>query len=224
MSDWTCNGFPVVRAVVQAPLGGRWVADLEVDTGEAIAGAAALSIGGVAWIGTVLRGGVDAGDVWHGRVVGGARGLDRPVTARSWNGLQPGRGLITDLLAEVGETLSDASTAEVDANLSRWSRFDMPADRALADLARSLGCTWRVTTEGTVWVGVETWPELVLPEGVEAEALATDPRTGASVYSMPGAYVTPGSTFERRRVGGVVYRLDDGTDRAHVMFIDEVTT
>lgn len=221
MSDWTLNGLPVLRGTVTAPLEGRWLADLEVDATEALTGRVELRIGGVAWVGTVYRGGLDGTrSTWCGRIVGGAGGLDRPVSARSWQGLQPARGLVNELLTDVGETLSPSSTAESDTNLPRWTRFDGTAHRALADLARAVGCRWRVTSEGTVWVGVDTWPELVLPEGVAAELLTTDPRAGTAVYALPGAYVAPGATFEGRRVGGVVYRLADAADRVHVWWAD----
>jgi hypothetical protein len=222
VSDWTCAGAPVLRAELRAPLHGRWIADVEVDTSEALTGAVEVRIGGVAWRGTVLRGGIDGADVWKGRIVGGAGGLDQPVTARSWLGLQPARGLFVELLTEVGETLSPSSGAPVDTDLARWSRVDCTAHRALADLASVVGARWRLTPEGTVWVGLETWPELVLPEGVTAEPLSVNPRMASAVYALPGSWILPGTVFEGRRVGGVVYRLD-GADRAHVYFTDEVT-
>lgn len=215
MSDWTFNGFGVLRAQLVVPLTGRWVADLEVDATEPITGRVTLTIGGVSWLGNVLRGGVEA-DTWSGRVVGGAGGLDRPVVARSWQGLQPARGLVTELLTEVGEVLSVSSSADVDANLPRWSRIDGPAHHALADLALAVGARWRMLPEGEVWIGVETWPELTLPEDAPAELLATDPRAGTSTLAFVGSYILPGQTFQGRRVGGVTYRLDDQRDRAVV--------
>lgn len=222
MSDWTANAFPVLRGELSAPLSGRWIADLEVDASEALSGAVEIRIGGVAWRGTVWRGALDDGaDVWRGRIVGGSGGLDRPVTARSWLGLQPARGLLVELLTEVDESLSPSSTAEIDTNVARWSRVEGPAHRALADLASVVGARWRLTSEGTVWVGSETWPELVLPEGAEAELLSTDPMLGVSTYALPGAYISPGCIFEGRRVAGVVYDLEDAVERARVFFLDE---
>jgi hypothetical protein len=221
VSDWTLNGHPVLGAELMAPLAGRWTATVEVDTTEALTGAAELRIGGVAWRGYVFRGGLDeASDVWRGRIVGGAGGLDRVVAARSWRGLQPARGLLTELLTEVGEALAPDSGAEVDANLARWSRVDGPAHRALAFLAGAVGARWRVRPDGAVWVGAETWPELFEPEGALTELLSTDPATGAAAYSLSGGYVLPGQTWQGRRVAGVVYRLDGGRDRAAVWWVD----
>lgn len=215
MSDWTLNGRPVLRGTITVPLGGRWVADLAVDAPEGIAGAVELEVGGVRWRGTVHRGGVDE-DVWQGRVVGGAGGLDRPVLARAWDGLQPARGLLVELLSEVGEVLSGTSGDAVNVNLARWTRLDMPAHHALADLVRAVGARWRVLFDGSVWVGVETWPEFVLPEDARAELLSTDSRTGTSTYALPGAYVQPGRVFEGRRVGSVAYELAGDRDRVRV--------
>lgn len=217
MSDWTVNGAPVLRGRIAAPLLGRWVADLELDADDAPAGAIELRVGGVAWAGALHRGGLDEG-VWKGRVVGGAGGLDATVPARSWRGLQPARGLVVELLGEAGEALDAASAIE--ASLPRWSRVEGPARRALDALVRAVGLRWRVTTAGAVWVGAETWPELTLPEGVAAELLAVDPALGTSTYSLPGAYLLPGQTFEGRRVGGVVYELAGDRDRVTVWWCD----
>lgn len=221
MSDWTLNGHPVLAGEITAPLTGRWVADLAVDASEALSGAVVLLVGGVRWAGTIYRGGVTQ-DTATVRVVGGTGGLDRTVTARSWQGLQPARGLVQELLSEVGEALYDGSGAELDTNLARWSRLDGPAHHALAGLARAVGARWRLTIDGTVWVGTETWPELVLPEDTRAELLADDPRRGATSYSLPGAWVVPGQTFEGRRVGAVRYELADRRDRLTVWWADGV--
>lgn len=216
MSDWTLNGAPVLSGRVVAPLLGRWVVDLEVDADDAPTAAAELRVGGVAWVGTVHRGGLDEG-VWRGRIVGAA-GLDTIVPARSWRGLQPARGLVVELLGDVGATLDDASA--IDAALPRWSRVEGRASRALSELARAAGVRWRVSPSGPVWVGVDTWPELTLPDGVTAEPLDTDPVQGAAVYGLPGAYLLPGQTFEGRRVGGVVYELAGERDRVTVWWCD----
>lgn len=215
MSDWTLNGYPVLAGEITAPLTGRWVADLAVDVPEALTGAVELRVGGVRWAGAVVRGGVEA-DTAHVRVVGGTGGLDRTVLARSWQGLQPVRGLVQELLAEVGEVLDAGSGTELDANLPRWSRLDGPAHHALADLARAAGARWRLTIDGAVWIGTESWPELVLPDDVVPELLATNPRQGTATYRLPGAWVAPGQTFEGRRVGAVRYVLADRRDRLTV--------
>lgn len=221
MSDWTLNGIPVTSGTLRAPLSGRWVASFLVDTDEALSGAVELRIGGVAWRGSVFRGGGDGSGLWRGIVVGGSGGLDRRLDARSWVGLQPARGILVELLTEAGEILSPSSTAEVDTNVARWSRVEGPAHRALADIASVVGARWRLTPEGTVWVGVDLWPELVLPEGVEAELLEADPAGGKATYALPGSWILPGATFEGRRVGGVTYALDGGADSATVWWVDD---
>lgn len=215
MSDWTLNGRPVLHGTITAPLHGRWVADLAVDAPEGLAGDVVIEVGGIRWRGAIHRGGVDE-DTWNGRVVGGTTGLDQLVTARSWHGLQPARGLVRELLSEVGEALSDASGPELDTNLPRWSRIDAPAHHALADLARAVGARWRVLFDGTVWVGAETWPELFIPDGARVELLSTDSRGDASLYALPAAWVQPGQVFDGRRVGSVAYELAGGRDRVKV--------
>lgn len=215
MSDWSLNDLPLLRAQLVAPLTGRWTADLEVDTDTDITGPVVLTIGAVQRRGTVFRGGLDEGK-WCGRIVGGANGLDRPVTARSWQGSQSARGLVTELLRELGEVLSDSSGPELDTNIPRWSRIDGPGHHALADLVRAVGARWRITPEGAVWIGTESWPELITPEGDLTELLEVDPRAGSSTFAVSSGYVLPGQTFEGLRVGGLVYSLDDGHDRVTV--------
>lgn len=217
--DWRLEGASVLRGRLTVPLGGAWVADLEVDTAEPLLGAVTravtLAVGTTSWNGMVFRGGV-TGDRWSGRIVGGAGGLRLPVEARAWQGLQPARGLLVELLADVGETLAPTSTSEVATNLPRWSRCATTADRALADLAAHLGCRWRVRPEGDVWVGVDAWAPVEFPDGSVVELLDVDPRTDAAVYALPEARVLPGTTFDGRRVGGVVYDLDGPRERVTV--------
>ena len=219
MSDWLLNGRPVLAGRVTAPLSGRWHAELVIDTLDGVSGAAELVIGGVRWAGTTYRSGIEADTCFAG-LVGGTRGLDRRVDARSWHGLQPARGLVQELLSEVGEVLYEGSGAELDVHLPRWSRVECPADHALAQLVDAIGARWRMTIDGSVWIGTETWPELILPDAVRAELLGTEPRAGRATYSLPGAYLLPGQTFEGRRVGAVVYELAGGVDRAKVWWTD----
>lgn len=213
--DWRLAGASVLRGRLTVPLNGAWLADLDVDAAEAPSGSVVLTVGGSRWVGTVHRGGVAAGR-WSGRVVGGAGGLHRAVPARAWQGLQPARGLLVELLGEVGEALAPTSTAEVSANVPRWTRLATTADRALADLAGYLGCRWRVRPEGDVWVGIDAWGAVEFAEGSLVELIDEDPRSGAAVYVLPEARVLPGMTFEGRRVGGVVYDLDGARERATV--------
>lgn len=217
--DWSISGRPALAARLLAPLAGRWVADLEADTDEPITGAVEVLGGGAAWRGAVLRGGVTDGR-WHGRVVGGAGGLDRVVPPASWQGLQAARGLVDELLGPLGETLDAGAGPELERTLPRWTRVEGVAHRALADLAAAVGARWRVTPGGTVWVGAETWPERVLAEGETAELLDEDPRLGSALYALSGAWLAPGVVLEGRRVGGVLYELRGDVDRAEVWWAD----
>ena len=219
MSDWTLNGLPVLRASLHAPLQGRWTADVEVDTDDALTGPVDLMVGGVLWRAAVLRGGLGQG-TWRARLVGGTGGLDLPVAARAWQGLQAARGLVVELLTEVGETLDAGSGDELTTTLPRWSRVDTIAHRALADLAGAVDARWRVTPEGAVWVGTETWPEIILPDGVQVETLDDDPRRGVSVCSVPGGWITPGRSLDGRRIGAVAYELTPERDRLTVWWVD----
>ena len=159
----TFGGLQLLRARVSMAHVGAWHAIVvAADEGEAPGiesdGTCVLDVEGVQFVGTITRSRSLAGR-WTCQVVGGRGGLSRALEARHY--VRPDAAtVIRDLLADCGETLSDASEA---ASLARefeaWERVSGPASRSLTTICAAAGAIWRVLRDGTVWVGAEAYPE-----------------------------------------------------------------
>src|SRR5687767_12807759 len=116
----TANGHHVLALRQTLPLGGIWVAELEVDVDEALTGTVEISDEDIVYSGTVVRSGVLV-QTCKLEMVGGAGGLSRDVPAKSYQGITA-RTVVTDLLAAVGEQLDASSTPSVlNTALTFWT-------------------------------------------------------------------------------------------------------
>ena len=137
MTAVSVRGADVVRCTITLPLRGVWCADVDVDTSEAITGAASIEVdGGPTWVGTVLSGAVSHG-LWRGRIIGGAGGLRTSIPARAYQNATAA-DLIGDALTETRERLA-ASSSTLGAAFARWHRLEAPASSLVARVAESLG-------------------------------------------------------------------------------------
>lgn len=153
-----CGGLAVISGHVTLPLYGAWTAELVLD-GEELAEGLRVTLeadGGLALVGNVRRSGSFRGAV-RVQVVGGAGGLDRQVGARYYQQALL-RDPLLDVLAEAGETMSAtiASTL-LSSYLERWTTTAARAGVALSALADHAGVRWRVLSDGTIWLGEDTW-------------------------------------------------------------------
>jgi len=208
VSDLTCNGRAVLRAVITEPRVGMWVADIDVDGDDAVTGPVTIEAAdaGVAWVGAVLRGASDEGR-WRGRLVGGSGGLWRPLEPRAFRDATL-HDVATVTLDDAAEQLDDASDALTGAT-AFWMRARQAAALTIADVARAAGLSWRVTRAGTVWIGAETWGAAT----VTADVSSIDPATGRITLASDAWGVAPGTTITLPdlgavRVGLVETRLD----------------
>lgn len=213
--DLSLNGKPVLRARILAPRVGAWVADVEVDTDEDLIGAQDLAIDGVTLRGAVHRGGV-AYQRWTGRLVGGSAGLPGPVAPVSQYTTTLATAL-ADVLREAGETLS-ATSGDLSASVTRWHRAAGTAANAVADVARAAGMAWRVLFDGTVWLGVETWPAAtttgveLLDHRPEVGRLELGGDAAALLGILPGQTLTLDGVTAR--VGCIEHTVDATTIRS----------
>ena len=201
MSELTLNGgAAILRACISLPFAGVWSADIEVDTDEEVAGAVTIEVdGAVSLRGAAVDGGVTHG-LWRGRIVGGAGGLRRPLPALAY--LDALRSdVVRDALAEAGESLS-STAGDLSAVVARFHRAEGAAARAIDATAAALGYGWRVLGDGTVWLGVETWP--ASPEA-DITLLEHDPRERR--YTLGGEVlgVRPGQLLQVRDEGADVF-------------------
>jgi hypothetical protein len=218
------------------PLTGTWVADLTLDPSTSGAGipfvgnalAIALGENGFGLQGTVLRVN-NAFETVFARVVGGGGGLWKAVGPKAYGG----DGAVTfglildDLLSSVGETLSPMTPAAItQVTLPFWTVPLTTAAEAIANLilvARTMTSSlvnWRVLPDGTIYFGVETWPQSPMtsfdlfswpPQELKATVFALDPR------------VTPGQIWQSGQVSNVAHRVDPEKIRTTVWFMNQVT-
>lgn len=189
MAEITLNGLRVTSVSLAIPRLGAWTADVTVDTPDVITGAAVLAIDGAAWFGEVVRGGVYAGS-WRGRIMGGSALLEMlPATALRGATLAL---VLGEALRVTGLSLASTSGA-LDAAAPRWHVREAPASHVVGDVARAAGYAWRVLADGSVWLGVETWPTVTPAAAVDV--IDEAPAVGRLVLAGDVLGALPGVTF-----------------------------
>lgn len=198
-----------ITAQIRMPRMGAWHADISTSDEETLSGLTTFTVDGVTYVGTVKpsNSGLD-GTRARCRVVGGRGGLSTKVQAKSYSG---GAGtrvgtIVADILKDCGESLSDLSDAELlERRVPRWHITEGLASHALVKLADAVGGAWRVLRDGTLWFGVETWPE-VSPEGLIVDE---DWSEGAITFAAEAPNMIPGTVFQGQRIELVVHELGE---------------
>lgn len=219
MADFLCANRPVLVGSISLPLAGAWMAHVELDasgsTTELLDDTApiTLTLGGVSYLGTVRRQGVYAGRL-NAEIVGGYGGLSTPIAPRAYQGV-PVSIPLSDALFEGGETLSITVDAAVkNTLLPRWSRTAGTVGTAIDRIASELALGWRVLSDGSLWIGAETWSEVTIDHDLTDQNLASD----TVVIASEAPSVVPGSTFRGRRVSTVVHDISPEMMRTTVHF------
>ncbi len=209
MAILTANGHGVVRGALSLPRAGVWHADLDVDAPAPLTGAVTLKADGLSFQGTVVRGDLYMG-VARIRVAGGAGGLGRQ--ARPQHYVHPQlRSPLADLLRAAGETLSPTvAPALLARQLTAWTVLAAPIGEQLSVLvarAAGTGVTWRVLADGTVWLGVDAWPDAGIADWRE---LGRSPSDGSLELGLDGVVLLPGTTLGDLRIDYCEHLLEDG--------------
>lgn len=212
MAFATLNGRPVFHGEICIPRVGAWTADLAVDSEQAITGACTLAIdGGLTLVGTAVQTGVWLATA-HLQVTGGAGGLGK--TARPQHYRQTTlRMVLQDLLATAGERLAGSSDANTLAlSFPAWVTLAAPIGGMIAALLEDsrlpFAASWRVLPDGSVFVGVETWPDSGLVNLVDYQDLVEQPEEGILELGVEAPRLLPGTTLGGRRVSYVQHRID----------------
>lgn len=201
----TINNVGVISGVIAMPLNGVWTADLVIDqvdgTGFAagtsvtiassVPGGASLSLSGVvapARSGSFL-------DAVHVRVLGGAGGMGKSTTPTAY--AQPGafvRDVVNRLMTDSSETLSSkADQGMLAGNLVAWSLILAPVSQALETLLRVVApsSNWRFLSDGTLWIGQETWPT----SNPTFDVIEQSPKDGSFELGVESPSIMPGVTL-----------------------------
>jgi hypothetical protein len=206
----TVNGADVLSLQLSMPSSGAWVATLEADADDLAAGVAIADGDGNRFVGRKLRADAVSGRLSATVVAGNGElaRLAKRLDARHFREM-PLRIVLADILAQTGETLSPASDQAI---LSRHLRFwsfaaDSPGAALRTLLERTGGGVWRVLADGTLWVGIDTFP--AAPE-FDREEVARDEALGIAVLAVDGFALRPGVTLDGRRVRSVEHRIAGG--------------
>jgi hypothetical protein len=219
MSIVTANNMHVLTGTLTLVRTGVWHCDLELDGDKAPAAGDALTIkdGALQFSGTVLRAGVQTERV-HLRGIGGKAGLRKQLGPRSYVGCSLKLPL-DDIMTATGETLDPTSDADIlSQRLDHFTRDTGTGGTALKILLDLVGATWRVQPNGTVWVGVDTYPAQTLSGTVQA--IEQDPLLGRFEIAPDSMDLRVGVTYQGHKVSRVEHRIDGGKLRTSYLVED----
>lgn len=190
-------GASVQHGQLSLSVSGRWWADVIIDTATVPTGQVTIAAdGGLSLVGTVARAGVRLDSV-HARIVGGKNTLAAQVRG-AWRFAQV-RDPLNAVLAATGEQLAPVDPALLALSLPLFtlagnagSALDAIADAA----ARALGSevNWRFLSDGTLWLGAESWPTATLP--ADAEVADTAPAEHRVIISAATPALLPGVNLD----------------------------
>ena len=216
MSELVVNGAPVVSAVIEAHREGAWTADLTLDAETAPSGVVDVTdaSGTVLLRGRVLRAEAPFGRA-EVRLVGGVGALATVLPPRYYRGATV-RTILADLARETGSVIAEDLGAEASATLAAWVRVGgddaVAAIRHLLRAALPAGWTWRARFDGSLWLGADSWPDVIAPE---VEVVDRRPARGELVVRAATVAellaIEPGQVFEGLDVCSV--RIDASGDR-----------
>ncbi len=211
------NGSDVVKATIWMPRVGPWHMDAVLDTPNPPTGNLVLTIDG----GLLLRGTAFQSGPWlqttYLRMVAGADGLRKTTRPKFYQGTSA-RIVLMDLLSTAGETLSATADASILSRaLTSWTTIQQSVGNAVAVLAKALGASWRMLADGTLWIGVETWPDSGLVDGVDFVDIDEAPHEMRIELGVVSPRLLPGTTISSRHVSFVEHVIESESMRTHVM-------
>lgn len=213
--SWSLGALPVSTGRFEHPAERNWSASLEVVADEPPSGALTLTLpGGLSLQGVVLEAGRWAQRVTV-RLCGGAGKLADAIPGQHFLQAQ-GRLVAQSILSAAGEVLDPASDAPgLSSILPHWAYFAGPAGVALEQLCARLGCSWWMTTQGQIHLGVLTYPA-----AAPAGALLMDTRQDLRrmTVALEDEALVPRTTYEGRAVLAVDHTLTPESWRAQVRY------
>lgn len=226
------NDFSCIRGRISLPLTGAWTADLSIDPATSASDlpifgsrvTLSLGEGDFTLAGTVKRVN-NAFDVVYMRLIGGAGGLTTQLQPKDYQNVTFGL-VLSDVLSQCGETLSQATPAAVQGiQLPFWTIPLTQGFQALAELVSEASVqsggdpvNWRVLPDGTIFVGVEQWPDATM---ATFDQMSWSPHQLSTRIFSENPSVTPGEVWQSAKVTDVAHRVDPETSRAEIFFQDQ---
>lgn len=227
MNQCTLNNLNIFDGVITFPRIGVWHADLSVSTGIDPSGSATLVLGSQTWVGSYsLQSGLDLLNRQRVRVVGGAGKISNQVLAKSYNAIQA-RIPLQDAIQDSGEAISPVCDPTVlSIPLRGWVRFQTSGSFALRAILSAIpnNPSWRVVSDGTIWVGYETWPVVTLND---TGYLHSDPASATILIGSFDPDISPGEVLhvaipnqpiQDLKVSSIVHTIEDGKIRSLIRY------
>jgi hypothetical protein len=224
MSFLQVNGCACIRGRITLPLTGAWVADVVSNTESSVGAfpppgsSATVQFGQQSFQGVVRRSSNPFGTIFA-RLIGGAGGLPGMLPPLSYQNTTVNQ-VLSDLLQAAGERLSPMSDENLlSQELAFWVRPQAPAWQSLAVLVDCLDSdgTWRVLPDGTIWVGVNSWPQTNLESFELLSFLPHELR--AEIYT-DNPTLMPGQSFLGGDVSSIEHIVEPTKIHSNVLFVD----
>lgn len=174
------NGISCAHVRLTVPNAGPWQADVELSDPAALTNPCELRLGALRLTGTAIP---EADGTYalqrRARIVGGAGGWSRAVTARGYHndaGVKA-RLVVEDVARDIGERLGTFIPARERIG-SDYARQAGPASRALVDAIG--GASWWVDYDGVTQVGPR---QLTTPDAATYVVLSYDPKERAATLT-----------------------------------------
>ena len=214
MSDpASLGGLGVERVSLVVPSWGIWTADVQVASGELLAGPTTLELGGVEFAGTIVSGGVYRERGWY-RVVGGSGGWRNTIGALSYR---------NEAGVKLSQVIGAAARAAGEEVASFTDRRIGPAyECPIAEASRSLDLlsreAWYVDEDGITHLGARPASEFTGSYTVESN----NPSRGLlTIAAEDIAGLVPGATIEGVTIASVRHEQTPDKIRSHIWSTQE---
>lgn len=217
----TVNDVSVFNGIISMPLIGLFTADLVINQIDATNFTAGTSVtikaeNGITLVGTVLPDRTGAFlDTVHLKIIGGRGGFGKSAVPKGF--VQPGayvRDVLGALMNNASESLSSTITSTFLAtNLTAWAIMESKVSEALKVLIDTVAPTyhWRVLSDGTLWIGAETWPSQTVTYRTDVH----NPSDASFLLYVDTLQILPGVTIDGI---GKIGRVE------HIIMPDKVRT
>lgn len=223
MSIVTLNGNDLMRLKLRLPLYGAWVADvLHADPTlvPSVGASATIALESQTFVGTIVRTSYLQDLGWDSLVVGGRGGLSTQLPPDQF--FQPvAQDILNAALTLSGEVASSTIASSLLApQWPSWRRtartFGQELDEICSALSRDTGesISWRILSDGSVWIGAETWTSAFVPD---FDTMSGNAAAGRHTIAAEDPTVLPGQTwYTGERIGEVVHRVEPEETRTEI--------
>lgn len=173
----------------------------------------------------VVQTGINEGSV-SGVLCGGYGGLSKNLKSQFYDSIHAYRVPIDDMMNESGEILSKSSTLSVlMQSVPQWTRKSGKMGDQLSDICDLDGSLWRVLTDGTIFVGKDTWSNA---QSFNYNLLKISPAYVSCQLSVRELGLVPGVKFNIKDdvflpVGCVEYTITPSNSLAKIWFLSSTS-